>query len=407
MKNKLFISSLFIAGLYLGVCVYYYVNQERMIFASIPLEKEYTFQLENSFEEVFLETPDGIQLHGLFFQQENPKGVIYYLHGKSGNMKTWAPIANHYLDWGYDVFMLDYRGFGKSEGKINSEEQFYSDVQLGYDFLKNKYAENKISVVGFSLGSGAATHLAVKNNPKELILLAPYFQVDGKFKEDKFYLPKFLCKYEFPIDELLPNVKIPIRIYYGNEDEIINLNEVQNLESALKPTDLMIELNNQGHNGIEKNDEFAEYFQSNSEKNSSQNEFQSKFKEYATIIQKIKTSSLNFEENENKIHPDFIDYITDAAFNKPINFGGHYTIIQKSCGLDCEHIFMVDRLSGKVLNTNLTEGYCGFDYQATSNLLIANSNSLKYDDPLNDEENNCQPIFFVWNGSKFIEEKSN
>ncbi|MET3732085.1 alpha/beta hydrolase [Moheibacter stercoris] len=394
MKNKLFISSLFIAGLYLGLCVYYYVNQERMIFAPIPLEKEYTFQLENSFEEVFLETPDGIQLHGLFFQQENPKGVIYYLHGKSGNMKTWAPIANHYLDWGYDVFMLDYRGFGMSEGKIHSEEQFYSDVQLGYNFLKNKYAENKISVVGFSLGSGAATFLAKENNPQELILLAPYFQVDEKFKQDKFYLPKFLCKYEFPIDEMIQHVEVPIKIFYGEEDVISHKEEILHLQKFLKPNDLLIGLKNQGHNGMEKNEDFI--------KNLNLDNLKTVFNKYSTHIYFGPLAELDFSKNKFKSDSNFVNFINNETLKSPINFAGEYTLIEKSCGVDCSHIFIINRVTGKVFDSiSINDESCGFLYQPTSYLLIRNSNYLLNGNLKYYNEINCLPIYYLWNGKDF------
>lgn len=261
MKKYLGLLFLGVFAFYLSLCGYYYLNQEKMIFAPIKLPKDFTYEFDNSFEELFLTTKDKIQLNALYFKKEENKGVVYYLHGKSGNLKSWGTKAKTYLDLGYNVFLIDYRGFGKSQGKINSEEEFYNDVQLGYDYLKQEYKESQITVIGFSLGSGAATKVAAQNNPKELILLAPYFQVDEKFKKDKFYLPKLLCKYEFPINQFISDVKSPITIFYGEADLIIDTAEVKNLKSDFKQNDKLIELERQGHNQIEKNKEFLSYFE--------------------------------------------------------------------------------------------------------------------------------------------------
>ena len=99
---------------------------------------------------------------------------MFYLHGNAGALDTWGDIAKVYTSLGYDIFILDYRGFGKSEGSIYSEEQFYKDVQAAYDVMRKEYPENKIVVEGYSIGTGPATILAATNHPKLLLLQAPY-----------------------------------------------------------------------------------------------------------------------------------------------------------------------------------------------------------------------------------------
>lgn len=396
MKKIFLFTLLGLLGLYLGACAYYYFNQENMIFAPISLPENHEFKFENPFEEVFLMTPDNIQLNALYFKAENPKGVIYYLHGKSGNLKTWGQLAKTYTDLGYDFFLLDYRGFGKSEGKINSEEEFYADVQLGYDYLTKMYSENEIHLLGFSLGSGAATHLALNNHPKELILLAPYFQVDEKFKKDKFYLPKFLCKYEFPVDEMLPQVKIPVQIFYGDVDKIIDQEEVKALQSKLKPSDKWMELKNQGHNQIEKNPDYLREWV--------KKEIEEIFRKYRVPILEDFTTELDFSTSAFKNDSEFVEFISNEANNKPINFGGQFTILEKSCGMDCTHIFIVDRKNGKVVDFNsLEDESAGFLYQANSGVLIRNSNYFESEDKEYYESIGKTPQYYKWNGVDFVE----
>ena len=73
---------------------------------------------------------DNTLLNGLLFKTDNSKGVIFYLHGNAGSLNSWGEVAKAYTDLNYDVFMIDYRGYGKSEGSISSQGQFFQDMQL-------------------------------------------------------------------------------------------------------------------------------------------------------------------------------------------------------------------------------------------------------------------------------------
>ena len=243
-------------AIYVAALTLIYFNQEKFIFLPTKLEKNYTFQFEDEFEEVYLETPDKIKLHSLYFKTENPKGVVYYLHGNSGDLSGWGDVAEVYLDLGYDVFILDYRGFGKSEGEIKNEKQFYKDVQLGYNYLKNKFNQDQIVVVGYSIGTGAASYLTNKNSPKLLILQAPYYNLTEIGKSRMPFVPSFLLKYKFENDKNIQKVKSPVYIFHGDADKTIFYEDAVKLKNHLKPKDEYITLKGQGHNGVNENLEF-------------------------------------------------------------------------------------------------------------------------------------------------------
>src|SRR5687767_8882118 len=131
-----------------------YFGQESMIFHPRKLAADFRFQYDSKFEELTLTAKDGTRLNGLLFKTDSAKGLVFYLHGNAGALDTWGDIADTYTSLHYDIFILDYRGFGKSEGEIKSEEQFYSDIQLAYDSMKNLYAENNIVIIGYSIGTG-------------------------------------------------------------------------------------------------------------------------------------------------------------------------------------------------------------------------------------------------------------
>lgn len=100
------------------------------------LAKDFQFKLPQKFEEINIEIEDGVKLNGLFFPAENSKGLIFYIHGNGGSVNSWAHISSHYTDLGYDLFLLDFRGYGKSEGEITSEKQLFDDNQIVYNLFK-------------------------------------------------------------------------------------------------------------------------------------------------------------------------------------------------------------------------------------------------------------------------------
>jgi uncharacterized protein len=251
---KAFINySLIIILLYIVVCGILYLFQERLIFFPEKLNKDFRFRFEQKFEELNIKMPDNIMLNGLLFKSPNPRGLIFYLHGNAGSLRLWGEVAKTYTDLDYDVFILDYRGFGKSEGKINSQNQLYQDIQMVYDQLKSLYDENNIIVLGYSIGTGPATNVASANNPKLLILQAPYYSLTALMKQTYPFIPAFLLKYKFETNKFIAQCKMPVIIFHGNEDAVIYHNSSIKLKDHLKKTDAFITLDGQGHNGMTAN----------------------------------------------------------------------------------------------------------------------------------------------------------
>lgn len=245
-----------VAILYLVVCVLMYFFQEKILFHPPKLEANFKFTYENRFEELNILAADGKKLNGLLFKADSSKGLIFYLHGNGGALNTWGTAAKNYLKMGYDMFILDYRGYGKSEGEIESEEQFFSDVQSAYSELKKRYEEKKIIVIGYSIGTGSAAMLASKNNPKLLILQAPYYSIVDMMEQTYPYLPTFLLKYKFETCEFVKQIKIPIYIFHGDADEVIYYGASLKLKELLKPGDKLFTLPGKGHRKINDDETF-------------------------------------------------------------------------------------------------------------------------------------------------------
>jgi pimeloyl-ACP methyl ester carboxylesterase len=256
-KQILFKTLKWLILLYVLLCVLLYFIQEKLIFFPERLSGDFIFPFNQPFEELSMETKDGKRLHSLLFTSEKRKGLIFYLHGNAGSLRSWGEVAHTYTDLGYDVFLLDYRGYGKSEGRITSEGQFHEDVQRAYDSLKARYEENRIVVLGYSIGTGPAARLASRNNPRLLILQAPYYSLKDLMQHIYPIIPTFLLKYKFETNKYPKECTMPVVLFHGDQDEVIYYGSSVKLKEVLKSSDTLITLRSQGHNGMTDNREYV------------------------------------------------------------------------------------------------------------------------------------------------------
>ncbi len=237
-------------------CVLLYFFQEKIIFLPDKLEATHQFHFDQKFEERTILSKDGLKLNGVLFKAENSKGLIFYLHGNGGSLESIGGVAKTYTKLNYDVFILDYRGYGKSQGVISNEEDFFNDNQIAYNLLKKEYPEKDIVVLGYSIGSGMAAELASRNHPKMLILEAPYYNLTDLMKRKYSLVPTFILKYKFATNTYLKSCKIPIFIFHGMEDKSTFYTSSLKLKEEFKDKVKLISLEGQGHSGITENEKY-------------------------------------------------------------------------------------------------------------------------------------------------------
>jgi pimeloyl-ACP methyl ester carboxylesterase len=241
------------ALLYVAVVSFIYFRQERLLFLPTKLPADYRFSFATPWEERWLPMADGTRLNGLLFRADSPRGLIFYLHGNSGALDSWGEAAATYTELGYSVFMLDYRGYGKSEGVISSQAQLLADVLTAYRQLLTEFSESHITVLGYSLGTGLATWLAAQEHPQRLLLQAPYFSMRAVARQHYPWVPGAIVRYPLNTDAVLPHVACPIVIFHGDQDEVIDHRTTLQLKALLKPQDQFITLPGVGHNGMTTN----------------------------------------------------------------------------------------------------------------------------------------------------------
>jgi len=241
---------------YVVPCALLYFNQEKIIFHPEHLHRNHTFSFDQKFREKDLTAADGSVLNGVLFKADSVRGLIFYLHGNAGSIQSWGSVARTYTSFGYDVFLPDYRGYGKSEATITSEDQLYRDVQLFYDDLKKTYRENNIIILGYSIGTGPAAELASRNKARLLILQAPYYSASDMMKRSYPFVPTFLLKYKFAINEHLKDCAMPVVIFHGEDDEVIPFSSSQRLKAEFENKITLINLPGQRHNGMTDNPDY-------------------------------------------------------------------------------------------------------------------------------------------------------
>lgn len=256
--KKMQIIIIAIIATYLAICMLLYFFQEKLLFHPEKLSASHVFSFDGKFEELHIPTKDNEVLHGLYFKANNARGLIFYLHGNAGSLDSWGEVAGTYTRLNYDVFLLDYRGYGKSSGSITNEQQLYDDVQICYDSMKKKHAEENIVVLGYSIGSGPAAQLASRNHPGLLILQAPYYSMTDLVKQKVPIVPSFILRYKLPTNQYLSACKMPVVVFHGDKDAVINYSASEKLSKLFKAEDQFITLKGLGHNGMTDNPEYQQ-----------------------------------------------------------------------------------------------------------------------------------------------------
>jgi len=244
-----------IVSSYLLLCGALYIYQERFIFFPEVLVDHFTYTFPGTFEELRLSV-DGATINALHFRTTQPKGVILYFHGNAGSLRSWGTVAADFVTHGYDVFIPDYRGYGKSTGSITSERMLHDDAARIYTYLLGHYPEQQIIIYGRSLGSGVAVYLAKTHQPNMLILETPYFNLTELATAQFPLIPSMLLKYPLRSDLWIGQVSCPIYLLHGTDDQVIPYSSSVRLAEQIQTKHRLFLIEGGGHNNLNA---FAQY----------------------------------------------------------------------------------------------------------------------------------------------------
>jgi pimeloyl-ACP methyl ester carboxylesterase len=236
---------------YAGLLGLLYVAQERMIFPASTLPADYRFRFDQPFEEVAIPVP-GATLSALHFRLPEPQGLVFFLHGNGGDLSSWTTGVDFYRKVNYDLFIFDYRGYGKSTGRIESEAQLHADVRAAWDAVAAKYAGKPIVIYGRSLGTGLGAYLARAVDPALLVLVTPYTSLGAAAKRAYPFAPDWLLKYPLRTDSVIGELKTPVMLIHGSRDELLPLDNSQALLKLIRSPVEMLVVEGASHNDIQE-----------------------------------------------------------------------------------------------------------------------------------------------------------
>lgn len=252
-KRKLYqwIKIIIIIYCVMGIALYYL--QEKILFHPQKLKSNYIFHFNKPFEEINIPVngTDTISIIKFFPKDAVRRGVVLYFHGNRRNVERYAAYADNFTKNGYEVWMEDYPGYGKSTGE-RTEKKLYEQALQVQKLAAAHYASDSIIIYGKSLGTGIAAYLASVINCKKLILETPYYSIPDIFNcYGGFLYPlNAMITYKIPTGQFLQQVKAPVSILHGSSDWVIPYRSAEKLKKYLKAGDEFITLPGGGHNNL-------------------------------------------------------------------------------------------------------------------------------------------------------------
>lgn len=230
---------------YLLLVIVVYVYQPHLLF--LPDLPGRTIEqtpkaISLAYEDVNLQTDDGITLHGWWISHPNSKGTILFFHGNAGNISHRLQTLRLFHELGYRVLIIDYRGYGQSRG-TPSEKGLYADAEATWHYLAEHHGlePGQIIIAGRSLGAAVALYLAVQHPPRALIMESSFTSVPDMAAIHYPWLPvRWLSRYQFDNRERITRLRSPLLIVHGEQDEIAPYNQGLELyELASSPKQLL------------------------------------------------------------------------------------------------------------------------------------------------------------------------
>ena len=233
-------------------------GQERLLFSPQVLPANHRFDLQADVQETWIDVP-GARLNALHLRLPRPRGIVFFLHGNGGSLQNWFVNVDFYRRANMDLYMIDYRGYGKSSGRITSEAQLHADVRAAWDQVAPMYEGRRRVIYGRSLGSGLAAALAANVQSDLTVLVSAYQSMVALGADHYPWVPAWISRYPLRTDLVLPGVKSPLLLVHGARDTLIRPEHSRRLQ-ALVPSARLVLVPEAAHNDLQNFDSYLKLF---------------------------------------------------------------------------------------------------------------------------------------------------
>lgn len=255
VKRKIFrwIKILLIIYCLVGIGVYSF--QEKLIFRGEPVPRNQAYNFKQPHKEVNIPYTDQSNINIVqFFTSAPPKGVVLYFHGNRRNISRYEQYSNLFTRNGYEVWMIDYPGYGKSTGEL-TEEILYDWALTMYKLSRTRFSPDSTIIYGKSLGTGIASQLAAVRDCRHLVLETPYYDCPSALGQYAPIYPfKQMIRYKFPVYQHLQKVTAPVTIFHGTNDWTTTYRKAKRLKPYLKQQDEFVTISKGSHNDLPRFD---------------------------------------------------------------------------------------------------------------------------------------------------------
>lgn len=238
-----------IAAFYVGLSLLLFLFQSRFIYFPLRQIEATPAIIGLAYETMQFEAEDRVKLSGWFIPAEGASHIVLFFHGNAGNISHRLESIALFHRLGLSVFIVDYRGYGQSEGSP-SENGTYLDAAAAWRYLVEERGVDpeQIIIFGRSLGGAVATWLAHNHPPKALIIESTFTSVPDMGARQYPFLPvRLLARIHYNSLERIPQINVPILIVHSPDDEIIPYSHGQQLFQAANEPKAFLQLRG-GHN---------------------------------------------------------------------------------------------------------------------------------------------------------------
>lgn len=254
------ITGILLASLYLLATIGLFLYQDKLLYFPYPLTTQRMSEISElnaDIEPVTIKAADGTPLKG-WIVNKNRDNAIYYFGGNGEEVSYMIDQAKEMKD--YAFVLINYRGYGESQGEA-SQKSLFSDSEEIYRQIQEEYHYSKVIIMGRSLGSGVALHLADCIQPDGLILVTPYDRMANiaKGQIPPIFPVSLLLQDKYESDKIAKEIKTPTIILMAENDTIVPNENTLALAKEFPDPVPIITIPGAGHNSISAT---AEYWES-------------------------------------------------------------------------------------------------------------------------------------------------
>jgi pimeloyl-ACP methyl ester carboxylesterase len=244
-----------VGAVYTAAIGWLWLRQERLLFEPTPLPADHVLCTDADVQEHTIDVP-GAKLSAAHLRLPDPRGVVFFLHGNSGNLLDCLVELDAFREVNFDVVMFDYRGYGKSTGCIDSEEQLRADVRYVWEYFAKQYEGKRIVIAGQSLGTALAAGLgaeltAAGHAPALTLLVSPYSSMRALADEVYPWVPRQVLRYPLHTAEHAARLSGPLMLVHGDKDELIGIHHSESLCITV-PQAQLLRVEGAGHGDVHK-----------------------------------------------------------------------------------------------------------------------------------------------------------